>query len=185
METTTAPARVGRRVHRRGGTQVQSAATEAAVRQVYAAHYGLLAGWAARLLGDRDLAHDLATEAFVRLIRDWDLVDEPKAWLYATTANLVRDHWRRRGREATAYDRFSGGRPPQEAAPGPDPAERLTVRDAVLALPDRLRAGVLLYYFADLSVAQVATHLGRSEGAVKRDLFDARARMARLLEGVR
>jgi RNA polymerase sigma-70 factor (ECF subfamily) len=185
METTTAPARVGRRVHRRGGTQVQSAATEAAVRQVYAAHYGLLAGWARRLLGDPDLAHDLATEAFVRLIRNWDVVDEPRAWLYATTANLVRDHWRRRGREATAYDRFSAGRPPQEAVPGPDQAERLTVRDAVLALPDRLRAGVLLYYFADLSVAQVAAQLGRSEGAVKRDLFDARARMARLLEGVR
>lgn len=163
---------------------MESAAIEAAVRQVYTAHYGMLAGWTSRLVGDPDLAHDLATEAFVRLIRDWTRVEEPRPWLYATTANLVRDHWRRRGREATAYDRLVSGRGSVVAAAA-DPAERLTVRDAVLALPDRLRAPVLLYYFADLSVSQVATHLGRSEGAVKRDLFDARARMAGLLEGAR
>ena len=174
-----------RRAGGREGARVESAAIEAAVRQVYTAHYGLLAGWALRLVGDRDLAHDLVTEAFVRLIRDWERVDEPRAWLYATTANLVRDHWRRRGREATAYDRLVGGGGGRAAAVAPDPTERLTVRDAVLALPDRLRAAVLLYYFADLSVSQVATQLGRSEGAVKRDLFDARARMAGLLEGAR
>ena len=66
-----------------------------------------------------------------------------------------------------------------------DQATTLTVRDAVLALPDRLRLPVLLHYFADLTVAQVAAHLGRSEGAIKRDLYDARGRMASMLEGVR
>ena len=166
---------------------MQSSAVEAAVRQVYTAHYGLLAGWAARLVGDRELAQDLATEAFVRLIREWERVEEPRAWLYATTANLVRDHWRRRGREATAYDRLRGGGAGEgrAASPATDPAERLTVRDAVLALPDRLRAEVLLYYFTDLSISQVASQLGRSPGAVKRDLFDARARMAARLQGAR
>jgi RNA polymerase sigma-70 factor (ECF subfamily) len=42
----------------------------------------------------------------------------------------------------------------------------LTVRDTVLALPDRLRLPVLLHYFADLSVAQVANHLDKSPGAI-------------------
>lgn len=161
----------------------RSAQIEAAVRQVYDAHYGRLAGWARTLVGDPDLAHDFATEAFVRLIRDWDRVSEPRAWLYAATANLVRDHWRRRGREAAAYGRWDSGRERTGAAA--DPADRLSVRDAVLALPDRLRVVVLLHYFADLPVATVAAHLGKSEGAVKRDLFDARARLAGLLEDVR
>jgi RNA polymerase sigma-70 factor (ECF subfamily) len=40
---------------------------------------------------------------------------------------------------------------------------------------------VLLHYFADLPVAMVARQLDKSEGAVKRDLFDARQRMAQIL----
>lgn len=158
------------------------ALSQAALREVYDAHYGRLAGWTARLVGDPDLAHDFATEAFVKLVRSWDIVDEPRAWLYATTANLVRDHWRRRGREQTAYGKVGIT---QEMVVPPDLATRLTVRDAVLQLPDRLRVVVLLHYFADLTVAQIATHLGKAEGTVKRDLFDARHRMALLLEGVR
>jgi RNA polymerase sigma-70 factor (ECF subfamily) len=66
-----------------------------------------------------------------------------------------------------------------------DAATRITVRDVVLALPDGLRLPVILHYYADLPVAVVAARLGKSEGAVKRDLFDARRRMAAQLEGVR
>lgn len=162
------------------------AALEAEVRPVYQAHFGRLAGWAAHLIGDRDTGHDLATEAFVRLLRHWDEVEEPRAWLYTTTGNLVRDHWRKRSREAAAYERFQGGaRNPDVTAEGPDLAQVISVREAVESLPDRLRMPVLLYYFADLSVTQVARALERSEGAIKRDLYDARGRLAAVLEGAR
>lgn len=159
---------------------------EESVHAVFVAHYAQLAGWAAHLVSDRDLGHDLATEAFTRLLAHWHEVDDPRPWLFATAANLVRDHWRKRGREASAYERFQAGRPrPDESGTGADPAELLSVRDAVQSLPPRLRQPVLLFYFADLSVAQVARQVGRSEGAVKRDLHDARSRLATLLEGMR
>ncbi len=158
------------------------ALVESQVREVFDAHYGRLAGWTTRLVGDPDLAHDLATEAFVRLLAHWDEVDDPRPWLYAVTANLVRDTWRKRGRERVAYEKVGIA---QESAPPTDLASRTSVRDAVLRLPDRLRVTVLLHYFADLSVAQVAAQLGKSEGSVKRDLFDARKRMEPMLEGVR
>lgn len=162
-------------------------AVEAEVRQVYLAHFGRLAGWASSLVGDRDLGHDVATEAFVRLLGHWADVEEPRPWLYATAANLVRDHWRKRGREASAYERFQGGRGPDPdvAAPAPDAENAMDVRSAVTGLPDRLRSAVLLYYYADLTVGQVARELGKSEGAVKRDLYDARALLARALEANR
>lgn len=149
---------------------------EEAVREVYDAHYARLAGWTAKLVGDPDTAHDLATEAFLRLLREFRTISEPRPWLYTVTANLVRDHWRKRGREAAAYRRHEAGR--DEAEHDPDTATTLTVREAVLALPDRLRVVVMLHYFADLPVATVARQLDKSEGAVKRDLFDARQRMA-------
>lgn len=156
------------------------------VRELYMAHFGMLAGWASHLVGDHDLGHDLATEAFVRLVQHVDEVREPRAWLYATTGNLVRDHWRKRGREDAAYQRYQGVRvDPDVAAPGPDHAQVMSVREALKLLPDRQRMAVLLHYFADLTVAQVARELGRAEGTVKRDLYDARARLAPVLESAR
>jgi RNA polymerase sigma factor (sigma-70 family) len=158
---------------------------EKSVRAIYDAQFGRLAGWTTKLVGDPDLAHDLATEAFVKLLRNWSTVREPRAWLYVTVANLVRDHWRKRGREATAYERHQAGAPEHADLATGDLATTLSVREAVLALPDRLRMPVLLHYFADLSVAQVANHLGKSEGTIKRDLYDARTRLTARLEGTR
>lgn len=157
-------------------------ADELAVREVYLAHYGMLAGWATRLVGDPDLGHDVATEAFLRLLRHWDAVTEPRAWLFTTAANIIRDHWRKRGREHAAYQRMGLT---QDVTQPHDTATSLTVRDAVLALPDRLRVAVMLHYFADLTVAQVAAQMGKSEGTIKRDLWDARGRLATLLQDAR
>ena len=154
---------------------------DANMGQLFDAHYGRLAGWTARLVGDTELGHDLATEAFVRLVREGGTVHEPRAWLYTVTANLVRDHWRKRSREGTAYGRL--GAP--AGSTDRDTATVLTVREVVLALPDALRLPVILHYSADLPVAAVAARLGKSEGAIKRDLFDARRRMAAQLEDVR
>lgn len=165
------------------GRAARQAAVEEDVRQIYLAQFGRLAGWTAHLVGDRDLAHDIATEAFLRLLRDFDSVAEPRPWLYTVCANLVRDHWRKSGRESAAYHRHAAGL--VEEVRGPDPATAISVRDAVQELPDRLRVAVLLHYFADLPVATVARELGKSEGTIKRDLFDARHRMATSLEGVR
>lgn len=158
---------------------------ERRVREIYDAHYGILAGWAARLVGDAELGHDFATEAFVRLLRDNGSVQDPRAWLYTVTANLVRDHWRKLGRESSAYRRVGAVGTDAAAWSEPDTATRLTVRDVVLALPDGLRLPVILHYYADLPVAVVAARLGKSEGTIKRNLFDARQRMAAQLGGVR
>lgn len=155
--------------------------TPPGLRELFEAHYGTLAGWTARLVGDTELGHDLATEAFARLARDGDTVREPRAWLYTVTANLVRDHWRKRSREGAAYGRFGMESETAES----DTTTVLTVREVVLALPDALRLVVILHYYADLPVAVVAERVGKSEGTVKRDLFDARRRMAAHLKDVR
>lgn len=165
-------------------SRTDSRDVESAVREVYQAHYGRLAGWTNKLVGDPDIAHDLATEAFVRLFRDFGSVDEPRAWLYTVTGNLVRDHWRKRSREAAAYAKHEAG-VETDVRHDPDVATQVSVRTAVQSLPDRLRMAVMLYYFADLSVGSIAAQLGKSDGAVKRDLFEARKLLATTLEGVR
>ncbi len=58
----------------------------------------------------------------------------------------------------------------------------IDVTRAVLGLPPRQRAAVILYYFEDLPVAEVADVLGMSVSAVKVSLFRARRALAPHLE---
>ena len=53
--------------------------------------------------------------------------------------------------------------------------------DAVRRLPPRLSVVVLLHYYADLSVDEVARTLRRPAGSVKRQLSEARAVLAHTL----
>jgi len=160
-------------------TPSPNSCAEVGVCAAYVAHHAQLTGWATSLVGDRELAQDLTLEAFTRLLSHWDSVRDPRPWLYATVANLARDHWRTRRREAAAYEKFQGGLGGTDLAPPSfDLAVVLSVRTAVRSLPARLRLPVLLYYFVDESVADVAGEVGRSPGAIKRDLYDARALLA-------
>jgi len=145
---------------------------EDVARALWNEHYGQLAGWCAALVGDRDAAHDIASEAFTRLLSRWLTVHDPKGYLYVTATNLVRDRWRREQRDRRLQARL------EETAPVSTPAPDPWLRDLVERLPDRLRAPVLLHYYADMSVADVAAALRKPEGTVKRMLFDARARLA-------
>jgi RNA polymerase sigma factor (sigma-70 family) len=152
-------------------------------QELFRVFYPQLAGWTRRLVGDTEVAHEIVSEAFIRLLPRWDDVREPRAWLYMTAGNLARDRWRKQSRERVAYRKVMAVR--EEITTGPDVATRVTVRGLVEALPERMRMPVLLHYYADLPIYEVAHLLDKAEGTIKRALFDARARMATHLEEAR
>lgn len=128
--------------------------------------------------GRRDDAEDVTQEVFLRLVRSApDFRDEEhrKAWLLRVTVNcagdLFRAPWRRHSRPLDEAD----GLPTPER-------EESGVLDAVLSLPERYRAVVHLFYYEELSVAEIAAILGRSQGAVRTRLSRARALLRELLE---
>jgi RNA polymerase sigma-70 factor (ECF subfamily) len=145
------------------------ASRDAVARQLWDQHYAQLAGWCAALVGDRDAAHDIASEAFTRLLAKWVGVRDPRGFLYVTATNLARDRWRREQRDRKLCTRLEGVTP--TSAPASDP----WLRDLVERLPDRMRAPVLLHYYADMSIDDVATALHRPSGTIKRTLSDARS----------
>jgi len=164
------------------GTHSAAATTltrDEAARVLWNLHYAPLAGWCATLVGDRDAAHDIASEAFTRLLSRWLSVHDPKGYLYVTATNLVRDRWRREQRDRKLNQRL------ERTTPTSTPAADPWLRDLVERLPDRMRAPVLLHYYADMSIAEVAGALHRPEGTIKRILFDARARLLGMLEADR
>ncbi|WUH89061.1 RNA polymerase sigma factor [Streptomyces sp. NBC_00433] len=152
---------------------------ERAASELFEAVYPRLAGWCRRLVDDDGTAHEIAAEAFTRLWARWTGVEEPNGFLYVTAANLVRDHWRKMERERRALRRVKTEQSVRPQAEAADPSVRLLVQ----SLPERLRNPVLLYYYADLPVREVAALLGRNEGTVKADLHAARELLRARLEG--
>jgi RNA polymerase sigma factor (sigma-70 family) len=117
---------------------------------------------------DRHLAEELAQDALIRVIGNWPAVqrlDSPSAWVHRVAINLANSHLRRRLAERRAMSRLSGR---LAAVPhDPDTPTALAVRAAVAGLPRRERAVVVLRFFADFSVRDVAELLAMPEGTVK------------------
>ena len=134
----------------------------------YTEHQPRLVRYCHRLVRDEHAAFDLAQEAFARLFTRWVKVREPGAYLFHVATNLARADHRRRLREGSAY---------AVAAPF-ETSRDVDVRLTVERLPRRYRDLVLLYYFADLPVADVARVLRRPNGTVMRQLSEARALLA-------
>jgi RNA polymerase sigma-70 factor (ECF subfamily) len=149
-----------------------SSSKDKAAAELFAALYPDLAGWCRRLVDDDGTAHEVASEAFARLWLRWNTVEEPRGFLYVTAANLVRDHWRRTDRERRAMRRAGTEAALARQQPGAESA--VPVRLLVQSMPERLRTAVLLYYFADLPVRDVASLTRRREGTIRADLHAAR-----------
>jgi RNA polymerase sigma-70 factor (sigma-E family) len=141
---------------------------------LYRAEARTLIGMLTAYVGDRALAEDLAQEAFVRVQRSWDRIrerDRLVSYLRATAFNLARSSLRRRMRPV----------PPVEVSPiGPAPEEGVllsedqqAVIDAVQRLPRQQRACVILRYYSELGIDDIAATLGISPNSVKTHLVRA------------
>lgn len=121
------------------------------------------------MTGDLPLAEDLVQEALVKVCQRWERLRDGRPEAYARTI-LYRDHatwWRRRREYAVAEVRDD-----RPVVPG-SVEDADVVRAALLRLPGKQRAVLVLRYFEDLSVAEAAEVLGVSPGTVKSQTHDA------------
>jgi RNA polymerase sigma factor (sigma-70 family) len=119
------------------------------------------------LLVDRvELAEEVVQDAFAVVFRRWDELDSPGGYLRREVVNRSRDLLRRRrlerGRERVA--------PPSWDAPD-------EMSDAVARLPERQRVAVVLRFYEDLTVDQIAEVMDARAGTVKSWLHRALARL--------
>jgi RNA polymerase sigma-70 factor, ECF subfamily len=137
-----------------------------------------------RMTGSTAAAEDLAQETFIRAharLRGFRGEAKFSSWLYRIAVNLCLD-WRERERRRDRAQRAWA----EEAASAPPPAadgagER--VQAALLRVPPKQRAAVVLTVCEGLSHAEAAAILGCREATVSWRLFAARKRLARLLAG--
>jgi RNA polymerase sigma factor (sigma-70 family) len=137
---------------------VDASRLDTTLEAVYRTQWVRLArlGWL--MTGSREDAEDIVQDAFVGLERAWAGVQSPGAYLHRSVVNLVRA--RARHREVT--DRH----PPDEPAPILPPEIDETWR-LLLELPPRQRHAIVLRFYEDMSVEEIALHLECGSGTVK------------------
>lgn len=140
--------------------------SESEFDEFYAATWPRLFRVAYAVAGDRQYAEDALQDAYARAHHSWMSVQasrDPYAYVRRIVINAAisdrRRAWRRRERVVEQVAEHA-----QAAEPGVD---RYLVWPAVLDLPARQRAVVVLRYYEDLSEAQIAEVLGCRPGTVK------------------
>lgn len=143
-----------------------------------------LVGYAFLLTGDQREVEDLVHDAFVRTFtraRSDITAAVAEAYLRRTIRNAFIDDYRRRTRWSAIRHLFVSG-----DAPAPDEMtateDRLTITDALDVLSPRERACIVLRYYEDLTLAQIANELNLATGSVKRYLADANRKLGLTFE---
>lgn len=131
---------------------------------------------------NRTDADDLFQEVFVRLVSNVEKLESwehVKAWLIRVTINCAKKHfdlyWNKNVDYMEDETRLKG----EEAY---EPQEEHPVRRAVQKLPPKYRLAVHLFYYEELSVAEIAEQTGQKEGTVKSQLHRAREMLKEMLE---
>lgn len=164
---------------------------------------GPLVNLAYRFSRDRSVAEELAQEAFVKIFRNlgrWRASALFSTWLFAVALNVYRS-WARKKRPLFdsldepemlgKRDQILGLDPSRGESRSDEPAihrmvqreEEELVRRAVLALPEKFRDALVLFYFQEEDLPTTARVLGRPEGTVKAHLHRGRKLLAKRLGG--
>jgi RNA polymerase sigma factor (sigma-70 family) len=144
-----------------------------------------LYGYAFVLTGDKHAAEDLVQDALIRTFRRGRYtgsLDSTHAYVKrAITTAFIDTHRRALARPQREHGAAGDTDATPASAALPDPsgqlAEALDLHRAILTLPPRERACVVLRYLEDKSTQQVADELGLATGSVKRYLSDAVVRL--------
>lgn len=135
-------------------------------------------------LGDRQQAEDVTQDVFVRLLQNAPQLIEgrEKAWLLKVALNRCRDLWR-----AAWAKRVILGSPQLElkAAPGDmdEEMEKSELMHAINRLPAAFREVILLHYYQNYGIAEIADMLNMPEGTISSRLSRGRKKLEEIMKG--
>ena len=136
------------------------------LEDLFEAEESPLLGFAYGFVRRREIAEELVQEAFFRIHRHWDEVENPRAWIYRATRNLclswIRDHKRETPIDDHEHENTTD---PDHAAPDETVARLEAIGNLRALLADLAPADqeiVHLKYTEDLRYTQIAERTGLS-----------------------
>ena len=128
------------------------------------------------MLRDRGRAEEITQDAFVQLYLNWPKIsryERPDAWVRRVAIRLMM----RSVRRDRLWRLVRGNLLPS----APDPPSRYDLAGAIRQLSGGQRAAIVLHYYEDRPVTEVAILLGCSESTARVQLHRGRKRLAQLL----
>ena len=153
--------------------------------ELFRVHGPKMKSVAANVLGDRGEAEDAVQDAFVKIFRSaasFEGRSRFSTWIYRVVVNACHDRLRRR-RETVSLDdpgRDSPSRIPADREA--DPALKVALERGIGSLPPRQRSAFVLFAVEGFSHREIAEILDVSVGHSKTLVFEAKHRLARLLQ---
>ena len=135
-------------------------------------------------LGDRFQAEEVCQDTFVRLMRSGTQLapGHEKAWLLKVALNRCRDLWR-----SGWVKRVVLGSPLFETLPAEDTREKRDDEEAMMTAVHRLtppfREVIMLFYYQNYGISEIADILSLPEGTISSRLSRAREKLKVFLEG--
>lgn len=127
--------------------------------------------------GDADLASEAVAEAYAQALRRGSAIRDPAAWTWRAAFRLAAGALKERRRVEVRPLSVAGDMEPAQ----PDRYGDADLQAALRQLPDAQRAAVILFYYADLPVRDIARRLGSNQLAVRANLSRGRRRLHQLL----
>jgi DNA-directed RNA polymerase specialized sigma24 family protein len=142
----------------------------------FRAEFGAVLRTVSLMLRDQARAEEITQDAFIQLLKHWPKVsgyDRPQAWVRRVAIRLAMRTIRRDRLWALARLKLA----PAGATPGPS----LDIADAIGRLSSSQRAAVILHYYEDRPLVEIAAILGCAEPTARVHLHRARQRLRDLL----
>lgn len=144
-----------------------------------------LTAHAVRLTGEADAASDIAQEAWGEIIGSLKSLDDANAFpafAYRIVTRRVARHIARKVRDRALSAALHAEPEPDEVAPPETSQSDIDrLRAAIRTLPAPQRAAIALFYFDEMSVAEIAIALDVPQGTVKTRLMHARQKLRETL----
>ncbi len=149
---------------------------QAALTQIYEENFDKIYRYIVLKIGDRTEAEDMTQQVFLSAFKSISSFKYRKgtpfsSWLYRIAHNQIVDYWRKKSKrptvpleESLASSSSSGSDPRQEAEHSLEVAQLVS---ATRQLTKAQQEVISLRFAGELSVAQAAKAMGKSEGAVK------------------
>lgn len=128
----------------------------------------------------KDISHaeDVTSDVFLRYMQSekvFESEEHIKAWLIRVTINCSRNIF------SAAW--FKKTVPLEDTIPAEMPEEESDVYLAVMKLPSKYRTVIHLFYYEELSIAQISKYLNINESTVKSQLSRGRRLLKESLKG--
>lgn len=163
--------------------------SQAAMEVLTRKYYQQIYAFVYRKVGNKELAYDLTQEIFIKMMQKLSLYKNTgsfKSWLYTLAVNHCRDYWRSKQHKEKEKETILDDAIENDKSNVPYIFEkketRAQVKHAILQLPEMQREAIILRYYHDSTMKEIAEMTDANISTVKSRLKQGLEKLAKYLD---